>query len=738
MLNGHCISELSSCLDDAGPREIATTETFFQKLTSQLSSEERIMAYPNRNKNRLVKKFKSPKAERATLHRLDQFSNSKQLITLSKLFVPRPAMDAIEVGTFSSLAELREVTTLFLKLDSYSSIRHEDPVSLQSFFLIIQEKLQAQGGFMRQFLIDDKGCVFIGMWGVPSLAYTNNCSRALLCAVGIEMSVKCIGHSVSIGITTGSVFCGNIGSELRKDFVGIGATVNLAARFMSKAEGCILVDELTYSRLPSDMKPALSRSYGMNLKGVTEKVYPYFYVGGDSILELNTNITDVKSASLVMRKPVVDAFQDILETVLHYDSILTGKHVSLSTKRQEARDKRFSMLSNSGSKKKTKESLHQGSKEAKVEDGDITSSISFTSSFHRKVSREAPSQTSSSSLLPIVINQSGAFLKHMRRMSDHRIDISGVSDVVPALANCVVIEGLPGMGRATTVKHFLELTSKHKIRSINVIAIMGDEAILFSVFRKIFIALVGIDNFSTEDRQKSLLHDLMGQVSLVPDVEMEYMRIILGLEWSNNSSCLVESEDDFLQRTVLNNLKTFVKVLLSVITHLLSFQNTAIIIENAHHADYLSWHCLRLLLCNNIRLAVVLTIKNLAESDSNRSPLPNTSLSEDVLEKPSEDSSSSTSIVDYMKILQDPRCQRIVLSALNEDEVGDILIARIKNKQTITKKLVELVLEASSGNPYWCEAIAQYIDEGLFLFYLSNLTSKLVISYLNSHSIIYK
>eukprot|EP01037_Dinobryon_pediforme_P045510 gene45510-58076_t len=110
---------------------------------------------------------------------------------------------------------------MFLSLDSYSSVSNQDPTTLQPFFLIAQEVLHESGGFLRQFLVDDKGCVLIAMWGIPSFTYSNNCSRALFCAVSISMRAKEIGHTCSVGVTTGNVFCGIVGAPERRDYAGI-------------------------------------------------------------------------------------------------------------------------------------------------------------------------------------------------------------------------------------------------------------------------------------------------------------------------------------------------------------------------------------------------------------------------------------------------------------------------------------------------------------------------------------
>lgn len=79
----------------------------------------------------------------------------------------------------------------------------------------------------------------IAMWGVPSFTHANNCSRGLACAVLMSLRVRSVDHACSIGLTTGIVYCGAVGSFNRQDYVGIGDTVNLAARLMAKAEGTV-------------------------------------------------------------------------------------------------------------------------------------------------------------------------------------------------------------------------------------------------------------------------------------------------------------------------------------------------------------------------------------------------------------------------------------------------------------------------------------------------------------------
>jgi hypothetical protein len=57
------------------------------------------------------------------------------------------------------------VTSVFIRWDGYDDDEHENLLSLQKFFYACQEIISDSGGFLRQFLVDDKGniCIYVYM-----------------------------------------------------------------------------------------------------------------------------------------------------------------------------------------------------------------------------------------------------------------------------------------------------------------------------------------------------------------------------------------------------------------------------------------------------------------------------------------------------------------------------------------------------------------------------------------------
>eukprot|EP01041_Mallomonas_annulata_P007481 gene7481-15318_t len=116
----------------------------------------------------------------------------------------------------------------------------------QNCIAAIIAELHSRGGQLRQFIVDDKGTVCIGTFGLPGSVKEDNAAAAIEAAQRIIQVLKEKGIQASIGIASGKAYCGIVGSSERCEYAVMGPSVNLSARLMGKCPvGEIICDERT-------------------------------------------------------------------------------------------------------------------------------------------------------------------------------------------------------------------------------------------------------------------------------------------------------------------------------------------------------------------------------------------------------------------------------------------------------------------------------------------------------------
>jgi hypothetical protein len=227
-----------------------------------------------------------------------------------------------------------------------------------------------------------------------------------------------------------------------------------------------------------------------------------------------------------------------------------------------------------------------------------------------------------------------------------------------------------------------------------------------------------------------------------------------GSDKENLASTMLENYETTLCRPVGD--MTFYKVL----SVLLRNQRSAIIIEDAHFCDELSWNELHLLLIGTeLNLVVLLTMRsnNVGKQNGIAGTIAALGINENniggavnngnvavsgnvagfgeekthtrrgsVLSRAAENFPGNTindtdlggtrfgfksqTSVAYLSILGHENSTVIEMNSLTESEVKEILLHTLK-VETISPDLVRLVLDVSSGNAFWCKAIANFINE---------------------------
>lgn len=182
----------------------------------------------------------------------------------------------------ASSGERRVMTTLFADIRGftpYSEASAPEQVfrTLNMYLGVMLDPILAHGGWVDK-LVGDQVMALFGLVQSAVAAPV----RAVLAASQIVHHVRGLrtqgptaaGLDIGIGITTGPVALGIMGTKERRCFTAIGHHVNLAARLESQAQrGEILIDQATYDHLGDDR--ARFKQKQMLLKGVSIPIAAY-------------------------------------------------------------------------------------------------------------------------------------------------------------------------------------------------------------------------------------------------------------------------------------------------------------------------------------------------------------------------------------------------------------------------------------------------------------------------------
>src|SRR4051794_907862 len=135
----------------------------------------------------------------------------------------------LEAGRELQLAEHRRVTSLFCR---FAELREDDPAAPARLQAVVQAALAVLarfGGALLQVEAVDKGSTLKATFGAP-VAHEDDERRAVACARALLERDEL--RRAAIGVATGTVYCGLIGSAARREYTVLGDAVNVAARLM--------------------------------------------------------------------------------------------------------------------------------------------------------------------------------------------------------------------------------------------------------------------------------------------------------------------------------------------------------------------------------------------------------------------------------------------------------------------------------------------------------------------------
>lgn len=167
------------------------------------------------------------------------------------------AFENVECKATILFADIRGFTTVSEQLEPEETIE-----LLNQYFNSMVPIIFKYGGTLDKFVGDELMAVFRDHpYGerAPYRAVSAAIEMIKAEAVFSRQDEKLAGLEIGIGINTGKVVIGNVGSENRKDYTAIGDTVNVAARFERIAGGGEIIIgkdtwELCKDRIDMEMK----------------------------------------------------------------------------------------------------------------------------------------------------------------------------------------------------------------------------------------------------------------------------------------------------------------------------------------------------------------------------------------------------------------------------------------------------------------------------------------------------
>ncbi|XP_038207347.1 adenylate cyclase type 10-like, partial [Zerene cesonia] len=194
-------------------------------------------------------------------------------------FMIRPILTQIDAHQpLEYLTEMRQVSILFVTLKPRECPLPELITIVNNSYQITCEIVYKSMGCVNKIILFDKDVMILVIFGLRGFKHESEAQAALKCAYSIKKSLSALDGvmEVSIGVTTGQVYCGVVGHPLRREFTVIGAVVNKAARFMCGFRNKITCDEATFvkSKMSSN---GFTLQPPTELKGIVRpgKIYEY-------------------------------------------------------------------------------------------------------------------------------------------------------------------------------------------------------------------------------------------------------------------------------------------------------------------------------------------------------------------------------------------------------------------------------------------------------------------------------
>jgi class 3 adenylate cyclase len=219
--------------------------------------------------SQLYKKMQAEAVMRDKLERFFPEAVSKKLREEGNLEIVETEVTALfsDISSFTQMSSMMQPRQVIEMLNEYFKVMVEDIVFPYE-------------GTLEKYI----GDALLAVWGAP-YQKVDDADRAVRAAVEMQWAVRRLNQEwgkqrkqpiqIHIGLNTGKVAAGNIGSEKLIQYAHIGDTTNVASRICSAAEaGEIVISQSTFDKLRNPNLP-LEKLPPIKVKGKDESLELY-------------------------------------------------------------------------------------------------------------------------------------------------------------------------------------------------------------------------------------------------------------------------------------------------------------------------------------------------------------------------------------------------------------------------------------------------------------------------------
>ena len=193
---------------------------------------------------------------------IDRLAQRRLQVSFARYVSPEVVRQVLSSPDATLRAEQREVTILFCDLRGSTGLGEKLSMSelmrlLNQYFEMVTEAVFSQGGLINKFIGDG----ILAVYNAP-VNVANHADAAVKTALEIQSHMGVLNKrwgdwlahrlEVGVGIHSGQVISGNVGSELRLEYTIIGDPVNVASRveaLTKEVNARILITAATRARL---------------------------------------------------------------------------------------------------------------------------------------------------------------------------------------------------------------------------------------------------------------------------------------------------------------------------------------------------------------------------------------------------------------------------------------------------------------------------------------------------------